>query len=480
MAEIDRFDNLVERLGEVQPRLVMLKDTEDCRAYECDGLVTETQLPRLVILPDTVEQVSAILKHCHECQIPVVVRGAGTGLSGGAMPCADGVLLSLAKLHRIIEIDPDNRYARVQPGVRNEAISVAADEFGLFYAPDPTSQVACTIGGNIAVNAGGLHCVKYGPTVEHALELKIVTAEGELVDLGNLAIDPPGYDLIGLLTGSEAQLGVIVEATVRLLPRPQTRQLLIAGFATIDGACRAAAAIVASGIRPAALELLEAQIITALKAHRSCAFPATAAAVLLCELDGMTPEVEQEMETLQSLLRRYEPNDSQVITQAAELSAVWAARQAAFAALGRLAPNHALADGIIPPQQLPKVMDGILALADTKRLRITFIAHAGEATLYLIVLYDANDTEAVEAVSWLVARVLALYLTVGGSVVSECGIGTRKRDAICSQLELPALNQLHRLKRALDRDALLNPGKTLPDLHRCAKLGSGRSLAKSR
>lgn len=467
---------LLERLRQTLPAETLLTAPEELRPYECDGLTTQTQLPQLVLLPNAVDQVRTIMTHCHECQVPVVVRGAGTSLVGGAQPVAGGVVLSLARLNRIIEIDPDNRYARVQPGVRNHAINRAAQEFDLFYAPDPTSLVACTIGGNIAANAGGVHAMKYGNTAAHLLEAKLVTAEGELVTLGHLANDLLGYDLLSLLAGSEGLLGVVIEATVQLLPRPASKALVLANFASLEASGQAAAQLLTTGISLAALEILDEQVIDSLADSPASAYLSRPAAILIGEIDGSAAEVERLGAQVRQVLNQAGAARLQTLTDRHAIDTVWSGRRAAFVALGKLAPNQAFLDGTVPPPQLAKVMRRIQELAASQQLPLAMLSHAGAGILYPIVLYDANQPAQTAAVAWLQARVMELYLTVGGSIASECGIGTHKLVPMCQQFRIPELTQLHRIKTALDRDSLLNPGKGVPDPQHCAELGSSLTL----
>ena len=442
------------------------------RPYECDGLSVYRELPLLVVLPETVEQVQRVLRICAEHQVPVVARGAGTGLSGGALPLANGVLLSLAKFNRILDIDPQNRCARVQPGVRNLAISEAVAEHGLYYAPDPSSQIACSIGGNVAENAGGVHCLKYGLTVHNILKLEIVTIEGELLTLGSDALDSPGLDLLALFTGSEGMLGVIVEVTVKLLPQPQAVQVLLAAFDDVEKAGDAVGRIIAEGIIPAGLEMMDNPAIRAADAFVQAGYPEDAAAILLCELDGMQQEVGAQVVQVEKLLIACGATEVRVATDGAEREKFWAGRKAAFPAMGRISPDYYCMDGTIPRHQLPKVLTGIRVLSEEYGLPVANVFHAGDGNLHPLILFDANRPGELERTEEMGGKILDLCVAVGGSITGEHGVGIEKINQMCSQFSQAELRQMHAVKAAFDPQSLLNPGKAVPTLHRCAEFGA--------
>ena len=449
----------------------ILSDPEDLRPYECDGLSAYRALPWLAVLPDSVEQVRQILRLCHRHRIPVVARGAGTGLSGGALPVENGLLLSLAKFNRILEIDPENRVARVQPGVRNLAISEAVAPLGLYYAPDPSSQIACTIGGNIAENSGGVHCLKYGLTVHNLLEVKVATMDGDLVVVGSRALDSPGYDLLALLTGSEGLLGVIVEATVKLLPIPDTAQVLMASFDAIEQAGAAVASIIGAGLLPAGLELMDRLAIRAAEDFLHAGYPTDAAAIVLCELDGMAEQVETDLAKAEETLSVSGATEVRRSRSEAERKKFWAGRKAAFPAVGRLSPDYYCMDGTIPRRRLAEVLRRIGELSAEFGLAVANVFHAGDGNLHPLILYDANEAGELEKAEAFGGKILELCIEVGGTVTGEHGVGVEKIDQMCLQFGSAELAQFHAVKRAFDPDGLLNPGKAVPTLHRCAEFG---------
>jgi len=442
------------------------------RPYECDGLSVYRQLPLLVVLPETVEQVQRILRICSERKVPVVARGAGTGLSGGALPLADGVLLSLTKFNQILDVDVQNRCARVQPGVRNLAISEAVAEHNLYYAPDPSSQIACSIGGNVAENAGGVHCLKYGLTVHNILKLEIVTMEGERLTMGSDALDAPGVDLLALFTGSEGMLGVIVEVTVKLLPRPETVQVLLAAFDDVVKAGDAVGNIIAEGIIPAGLEMMDNPAIRAAEAFARAGYPEEAAAILLCELDGSRQEVEVQVEQVKMLLQKSGATDVRVAASVAEREKFWKGRKAAFPAVGRISPDYYCMDGTIPRHQLARVLKGIAALSEEYGLPVANVFHAGDGNLHPLILFDASRPGELERTEAMGGRILDLCVAVGGTITGEHGVGIEKINQMCHQFSSAELQQMHALKAAFDPAGLLNPGKAVPTLHRCAEFGA--------
>jgi glycolate oxidase len=449
----------------------VLHDPEQLKPYECDGLTAYRQTPLVVVLPETIEQVQRILRLCAEKQVPVVARGAGTGLSGGALPLADGVLLVLAKFNRIISIDTENRTARVQPGVRNLAISEAVSAYDLYYAPDPSSQIACSIGGNVAENAGGLHCLKYGLTVHNILALEILTIDGERLTIGAQSLDAAGYDLLALLTGSEGLLAIIVEITVRLLPKPECARVLLAAFDDVGAAGAAVGHIIAEGIIPAGLEMMDNAAIRAADAFVHAGYPTDAAAILLCELDGTESEVADQVEQVSALLTNCQATEVRVARDEEERARFWAGRKAAFPAVGRLSPDYYCMDGTIPRRELPKVLTRTAELSEEYGLPVVNVFHAGDGNLHPLILSDANREGEVEKVEELGAKILELCVEVGGTITGEHGVGVEKIDQMCVQFSAAELQSFHAVKSAFDENSLLNPGKAVPTLARCAELG---------
>ncbi|MEM5318424.1 glycolate oxidase subunit GlcD [Paraburkholderia sp. JHI869] len=453
------------------PDLTILHEEEDLRPFECDGLSAYRTTPLLVALPETVEQVEKLLRYAHEAQIPVVARGAGTGLSGGALPLEKGILLVMARFNRIVEIDPEASTARVQPGVRNLAISQAASQYGLYYAPDPSSQIACSIGGNVAENAGGVHCLKYGLTVHNILKLEILTIEGEHVTLGSDALDSPGFDLLALFTGSEGMLGIVVEVTVKLLTRPQSARVLLASFDDVERAGSAVAEIIGAGIIPGGLEMMDNLAIRAAEDFIHAGYPVDAAAILLCEVDGAESDVAEECDQVEALLRAAGATSVRLARDEAERQKFWAGRKNAFPAVGRISPDYYCMDGTIPRRELPGVLAGIERLSNEYGLRVANVFHAGDGNLHPLILFDANDGET-ERAEALGGAILELCVKVGGSITGEHGVGREKINQMCAQFNADELTLFHALKAAFDPKGLLNPGKNIPTLHRCAEFGS--------
>ncbi len=465
-------------LRQVVPAQCLITDPRAKKPFETDGLTAIRQTPWIVVLPETVDQVRGVLQTCFDNGVPVVTRGAGTGLSGGARPAADGVLLGLSKLSRILEIDPDNRIARVEPGVRNLAISEAAARYGLYYAPDPSSQIACSIGGNVAENSGGVHCLKYGLTVHNVLGLKVLTIEGDELTLGGATLDSPGYDLLAVMNGSEGMLGVVTEITVRLLPSPTAKRLVLAAFATLETAAEAVGRIIAAGIVPAGLEMMDARAIAAAEAFVGAGYPTDAAAILLCELDGETDEVADQCAQVERLMRAQAATQVRVSRDDAERDRMWRGRKAAFPAVGRLAPDYYCMDGTIPRARLAEVLRAIEELSGEFGLPVANVFHAGDGNLHPLILYDANVPEQLARAERMGERILALCVRVGGTVTGEHGVGVEKLDAMCGQFAADELDQFHRLKAAFDPAGLMNPGKAVPTLVRCAELG-GMHVARN-
>ena len=463
---------LFQQLGDILPQDAILTAKEDLHPYECDGLTAYRHLPLAVVLPTTAEQVQLIVKTCSRLKIPVVARGAGTGLSGGALPHEGGIVLSLARFKQILDIDTKNLHARVQPGVRNLAISQAVDHLGLFYAPDPSSQIACSIGGNVAENSGGVHCLKYGLTVHNILEIKVVTIDGELLTIGNDRLDTPGYDLLALMTGSEGMLGIVVEVLVKLTVKPETVQVLMADFAVISDAGDAVAAIISQGIIPAGLEMMDNPALRAAEDFIHAGYPIDANAILLCELDGTEDEVSEQVARVSAILTHYRAGTIHIAKTAAERARLWAGRKAAFPAVGRISPDYYCMDGTIPRKHLAHVLQKISDFSQTYELGVANVFHAGDGNLHPLILYDANRPGELEKAERFGADILALCVKVGGSITGEHGVGHEKLDSMCVQFAEAELEVFHAVKRAFDPDELLNPGKAVPTLHRCAELGA--------
>jgi glycolate oxidase len=453
------------------PSHCILSEPAELRPYECDGLSAYHQVPWLVLLPETVQQVQSILRYCNRCKVPVVARGAGTGLSGGALPLANGVLLSLARFNRILDIDLANRLARVQPGVRNLAISQAVAEHGLYYAPDPSSQIACSIGGNVAENAGGVHCLKYGLTVHNIAEIKVVCMDGELLTIGSPALDSAGYDLLALMTGSEGLLGVIVEVTVKLLPVPESARVLLAAFDSVENAGHAVAKIISSGILPAGLEMMDSLAIRDAEDFVHAGYPGDAAAILLCELDGTRGEVDSQISEVHELLTGMGATEVRLAHDEQERLRFWAGRKAAFPAVGRISPDYYCMDGTIPRKHLGKVLSTISQWSSEYNLPVANVFHAGDGNLHPLILYDANKPGELERTEEFGGRILELCISVGGTITGEHGVGMEKINQMCAQFNADELRQFHAIKQAFDPDGLLNPGKAIPTLARCAELG---------
>ena len=449
----------------------VIVDPERLRVYECDALAALRTLPLMVVLPQTIGQVQALMRLCYSHDVPVVARGAGTGLAGGAMPVADGILLGLSKMQNILDIDPVNRIARVQPGVRNLAISEAAKPYGLFYAPDPSSQIACTIGGNIAENSGGVHCLKYGLTIHNVLQIKLVTIEGELLTLGGNGLDAPGYDLLAVAIGSEGLLGIVVEATVRLLPIQPCTQVLLAAFNSIEQAGNAVAAIIAGRLVPAGLELMDNAAIRVTDAFVHANYPLDAEAILLCEIDGLNEQVEADVAKAKAILQANGAVEIRTAKDEKERKLFWAGRKAAFPAVGRISADYYCMDGTIPRKYLAKVLTQINQYASDLGLKVVNVFHAGDGNLHPLILYDASKPNEYNRAEQLGGQILELCVAVGGSITGEHGVGVEKLNQMCVQFSTAELQQFERLKTAFDGKNLLNPGKVIPSLHRCAEFG---------
>ena len=457
------------------PAHSLLIEAESLRPYECDGLSAYRQVPLAVCLPETLAQAQAVLRICRQFAVPVVARGAGTGLSGGALPLANGVILSLARFNKILSIDEENRVARVQPGVRNLAISEAAAPYGLYYAPDPSSQIACSIGGNVAENSGGVHCLKYGLTVHNIMALQVLTIDGELLEIGHAmqpgALDQPGYDLLALMTGSEGLLGIVVEVTVKLLLKPERAQVVLAAFDSVEAAGAAVAKIIGAGLLPAGLEMMDNLSIRAAEDFVHAGYPVDAAAILLCELDGSNAEVSEQILAVRAVLLAAGASEVRTAEDEAQRMKFWAGRKGAFPAVGRISPDYYCMDGTIPRQHLAQVLGRIAEMSVQYGLRVANVFHAGDGNLHPLILFDANQPDELQRAENFGSDILRLCVAVGGTVTGEHGIGVEKLDAACSQFNAAELAQFHAIKAAFDPAGLLNPGKAVPTLHRCAEMG---------
>ena len=462
---------LARSLKAVLPAHCLLVDDEDLRPYECDGLTAYRRLPMAVCLPETEGQVVDVLRTCHRLGVPVVARGAGTGLSGGAMPHAQGVVLSLARFNKILRLDPLARVAVVQPGVRNLAVSEAAAPHGLYYAPDPSSQIACTLGGNVAENSGGVHCLKYGLTVHNVLRVRVVSIEGEVFEIGSEAPDAAGYDLLALMIGSEGMLGVVTEVTVKLVPKPELAQVVMASFDDVARAGDAVAAIIAAGIIPAGLEMMDKPATAAVEPFVKAGYDLDAVAILLCESDGTPEEVAEEIARVTAVLTASGARDIRVSQSEAERLRFWAGRKAAFPAVGRITPDYYCMDGTIPRKRLAEMLAAIAEMEKKYGLRCANVFHAGDGNLHPLIMYDASKEGEIERAEAFGAEILEMSVALGGSITGEHGVGVEKINQMCVQFATPELEAFHRIKAAFDENGLLNPGKAVPSLHRCAEYG---------
>lgn len=471
IADVDK-SALMAAILAVAPQLTLLGSEEDLRPFECDGLSAYRVLPMLVAMPTTLAEVEALMRVCYEHHVPVVTRGAGTGLSGGALPLEKGVLLVMSRFNKILSVDADARIARVQPGVRNLAISEAAAPYGLYYAPDPSSQIACSIGGNVAENAGGVHCLKYGLTVHNVLSVEIVTIEGERMTLGGESLDTPGYDLLALFMGSEGMLGVITEVTVRLLPKPEVAKVLMACFDDVELAARAVGDIIAAGCIPGGLEMMDNLAIRAAEDFVHAGYPVEAQAILLCELDGVEIDVQADCERVRELLNAAGATQIQLARDDAERQLFWAGRKAAFPAVGRMSPDYYCIDGTIPRRELPRVLKGINELSAHYGLRVANVFHAGDGNLHPLILFDANQPGELETTETFGGKILELCVEAGGTITGEHGVGREKLNQMCTQFAADEITLFHAVKSAFDERRLLNPGKNIPTLARCAEFGA--------
>jgi glycolate oxidase len=470
-ATLARREEIAAALRAIVPGEGVITAESERRAYESDGLTAYRTLPLVVVLPSTTEQVSAVLRTCQAMGVKVVPRGSGTSLSGGALPLEDGVLLGLGKFNRVLEVDFDNRCARVQPGVTNLGITNAVAHAGFYYAPDPSSQIACSIGGNVAENSGGVHCLKYGLTTNNVLGLEIVLIDGTILRLGGKHLDSPGYDLIGVLTGSEGLLGVVTEVTVRLLRRPATQRAVLMGFPSSEAGGDCVARIIGAGIIPGGLEMMDRPAIHAAEAFVHAGYPLDVEALLICELDGPEAEVDHLIERVEAIARDCGAVSCQVSASEEERLRFWAGRKAAFPAVGRISPDYYCMDGTIPRKRLTEVLSRMQEMSRRHGLRVANVFHAGDGNLHPLILYDANVPGELERAEEFGSDILRLCVEVGGVLTGEHGVGVEKRDLMEVQFGPEDLAQQQRLKCAFDPDGLLNPGKVFPTLHRCAELG---------
>ncbi len=467
----DRQSQIVRSLQAVLPAQSLLWHAEDTTPYECDGLTAYRQRPLVVALPETQAQVQAVLRACHALEVPVVARGAGTGLSGGAMPHALGVTLSLARFNRIIEVNPVARTAIVQCGVRNLAISEAAAPHGLYYAPDPSSQIACTIGGNVAENSGGVHCLKYGMTLHNVIKVRGFTVEGDPVEFGGDALDCAGYDLLSVVIGSEGMLAVTTEVTVKLVPKPVLARCIMASFDDVRKAGNAVAAVIAAGIIPAGLEMMDKPMTAAVEDFVHAGYDLTAEAILLCESDGTPEEVEEEIGRMIEVLQSAGATAIAVSRDEAERLKFWSGRKNAFPASGRMSPDYMCMDSTIPRKRLADILLAIQEMERKYELRCANVFHAGDGNLHPLILFDANDAAQLHRAELFGADILETSVAMGGTVTGEHGVGVEKLNSMCVQFTPSECEQMFGLKRAFDPQSLLNPGKVIPTLNRCAEYG---------
>jgi len=466
-----RRADIVAALRSIVPGEGVIDDLDERRVYESDGLSVYRQIPMVVVLPSSVDQVSAVLRYCREHDVKVVPRGAGTGLSGGALPLADGVLLGMSKFNKVLEIDYANRCVVAQPGVTNLGITNAVTADGFYYAPDPSSQIACTIGGNVAENSGGVHCLKYGLTTNNVLGVQIVLMNGEVIRLGGKHLDAGGYDILGIVTGSEGLLGVVTEVTVRILPKPETARALLLGFASRQAAADCVAAIIGQGIIPGGMEMMDKPAIHAAEAFIHAGYPLDVDALLIVELDGPAVEVDDLIDAVERIARGLGAVYCRASSSDDERQRFWAGRKAAFPAVGRISPDYMCMDGTIPRKQLPLVLGRIGELSEKYGLRVANVFHAGDGNLHPLILFDANRPGEVERAEAFGADILRLCVEVGGVLTGEHGVGVEKRDLMGAMFTETDMIQQQRLKCAFDPKSLLNPGKVFPVLHRCAELG---------
>ena len=468
---IARRAEIIERLRQIVPGEGVIADRDEMRVYESDGLSAYRQMPMIVVLPENTEQVAEILAYCHGEGIKVVPRGAGTSLSGGALPLADAVLLGLGKFNRVLDVDFKNRAVVTQPGVTNLGITHAVQHEGFYYAPDPSSQIACSIGGNIAENSGGVHCLKYGLTTNNVLGIEFVTIEGEVMRIGGKHLDSEGYDLLGLMTGSEGLLGVVTEVTVRILKKPSTARALLVGFASSEEAGACVAQVIGAGIIPGGMEMMDNPAINAAEDFVGTGYPRDAAALLIVELDGPEVEVDHLIGRVSEVAEANGATSLRVSKNEAERDAFWAGRKSAFPAVGRITPDYMCMDGTIPRKMLPEILRRISALSEKHAMRVANVFHAGDGNLHPLILFDANQPGQLENAETFGGDILKACVELGGVLTGEHGVGIEKRDLMGEMFTEVDLNQQQRVKCAFDPKGLLNPGKVFPQLHRCAELG---------
>ncbi len=468
---LKRRDRIVRALSRIVPGEGVIATAHEMKPYESDGLTAYRQVPMVVVLPETTEQVARVLRYCHQEGIKVVPRGAGTSLSGGALPLVDGVLLGMAKFNRIREIDFLNRVVVAEPGVTNLAISDAVAEEGFYYAPDPSSQIACTIGGNVAENSGGVHCLKYGLTTNNVLGVEMVLMTGEIVRLGGKHLDSGGYDLIGLIAGSEGLLGVVTEVTVRILRKPETARAMLIGFASSEDAGACVGRIIAAGIIPGGMEMMDKPAIHAVEEFVHAGYPLDVEALLIVELDGPQAEADHLIARVETIAKACRAVTCKASASEEERLLFWSGRKAAFGAMGRISPDYFCMDGTIPRAKLPVVLNRMREMSEKYRLRIANVFHAGDGNLHPLILYDANQADELERAEAFGADILRLCVEVGGVLTGEHGVGVEKRDLMPTMFTEADLKAQQRLKCAFDDKGLLNPGKVFPTLHRCAELG---------
>ena len=468
---LSRRGEIISALREIVPGEGVIAEEEELRAYECDGLTAYRQLPMIVVLPETTQQVSDILKYCCGNGVKIVPRGAGTSLSGGALPLEDGITLGLGKFNRILDIDYDNRCVTAQPGVTNLAITDAVEAAGFYYAPDPSSQIACSIGGNVAENSGGVHCLKYGLTANNLLGVEMVLMDGKVVRLGGKHLDSGGYDLLGIVTGSEGLLGVITEVTVRMLRKPSSARALLIGFPSSESAGDCVARIIGAGIIPAGMEMMDKPAIHAAEAFVNVGYPLDAEALLIVELDGPEAEVDELIGHVETIARENQADSLRISMSEDERNNFWAGRKAAFPAVGRISPDYYCMDGTIPRHRLSEVLTRMNELSGQYDLRVANVFHAGDGNLHPLILYDANKTGELEKAEAFGSDILKLCVEVGGVLTGEHGVGVEKRDLMGEMFTETDLNHQQRVKCAFDPTQQLNPGKVFPTLHRCAELG---------
>jgi glycolate oxidase len=469
-----RRQDVAARLRAALPAESVLAGREELKPYECDGLSAYRETPLVAVIPHNESEVAAVLRVARETNAPVVARGSGTGLSGGALPLAEGILLSMARFSRVVEVDPLARTARVQPGVTNLRISQHVAPLGLYYAPDPSSQIACSIGGNVAENSGGVHCLKYGLTVHNVAKVRAITIEGDTIELGSAALDAPGYDLLALMTGSEGLLAVILEITVKLLPKPETAQVVMASFADVESAGEAVANVIGAGIVPAGLEMMDRLATAAVEDFVHAGYDLSAEAILLAESDGTREEVADEIARMTAVMRASGATDIRVSASEAERLRFWSGRKAAFPAVGRISPDYYCIDGSIPRGALSLVLKRIAELSTKYGVRCANVFHAGDGNLHPLILYDANIPGELDRTEQFAADILELCIEVGGTITGEHGVGIEKINQMCTQFRTAELVQFHAVKAAFDPSGLLNPGKAVPTLHRCAEYGAMR------